>query len=149
LGISQYCDAAVPLLVPIIEEYLRLAENSDTPVIEPSAKKRAAGKQRAAAEMHLFDLLREKKLFPQNLDLARFAGRVAPAMRTYSFDKMSRSDIAARVIEFLESRDPRTREKLEDSMREALGSLTTGQSKDSDRRSFLSKWEKIIKGIEL
>jgi hypothetical protein len=58
---------------------------------------------------------------------------------------MSRGDIAARIIEYLETRDRRTREQLESSMRAAVES---GTERASDRRSFLSQWEKIIKGIE-
>lgn len=136
-----------PSLVPIIEGYLRLAENSETDV--RLEFKRGKPGRREPAQMHLFDLLREKKFFPQNLDLARFAARVLPHMRTYRFDKMSRSDIAARIIEFLEDTDIRTRDKLEEAMREALRVISRGPVKVSDRRSFLSRWEKIIKGIEL
>jgi hypothetical protein len=62
------------------------------------------------------------------------------------FDKMSRGDIAARIIEYLETRNPRTRQTLETSMREAI---TAGSVKTSDRKSFFSKWERIIKGTEL
>ncbi len=63
-----------------------------------------------------------------------------------SFNKMSRADIAARIIEHLEARDPRTREELEKSMRDALAARP---DTSSGRESFLSKWERIIKGIEL
>jgi hypothetical protein len=94
--------------------------------------------------MHLFDLLREPRLFPSNLDLSEFAARVLPNMSRKRFDKMSRGDIAARIIEYLETRDPHTRERLEASMRDAM---TSGSH--ADRQSFLSQWEKIIKGIEL
>jgi hypothetical protein len=138
-----------PSLIPLIEDYLRLAENSETNVQPPESRKRQSHNRRAPAQMHLFDLLREKRFFPQNLDLAKFAARVVPHMRTYRFDKMSRSDIAARVIEYLEDSDIRTRDKLEDSMREALDAITRGAVRDTDRRTFLSRWEKIIKGIEL
>ena len=41
---------------------------------------------------------------------------------------------------------PTTRDELEASMREAM---KTGAKKPADRKSFLSKWEKIIKGVEL
>jgi len=96
--------------------------------------------------MHLFDLLREKKLFPSNSDLVEFAERILPDMRSYRYDKMSKSDIAARVLEYLETLDPRRKHELEQSMRNAM---VVSTARSSDRRSFLSTWEKIIKGIEL
>ena len=129
-----------PSLVPIIEGYLRLAEESATNV-EPRIKSTPDKK-------HLFDLLRDKKFFPQNSDLADFAGRVVPGISTYRFDKMSRGDIAARVIEYLES-EPNTRARLERSMRDAFEQLRGQPARDVDRRSFLSTWENIIKGIHL
>jgi hypothetical protein len=141
-----------PLLVPLIDAYLRLAEESDTETFSlggplfPSANKQKSGKKSDASQMHLFDLLRSKKLFPSNSLLAQFAARSMPKMSTYRFDKMSRADIASRIIEYLEDRDPRNREELETSMREAM---QTPAPKHTDRQSFLSKWEKIIKGIPL
>lgn len=137
-----------PTLVPIIEEYIRLAERSDSEV--PLLRFRTDGpRQRSSSnadQMHLFDLLREKKLFPSNSDLVEFAERILPDMRSYRYDKMSKSDIAARVLEYLETLDPRRKQELEQSMRSAMVKSTT---KSSDRKSFLSTWEKIIKGIEL
>ncbi|MBR0757477.1 hypothetical protein JQ604_35295 [Bradyrhizobium jicamae] len=129
--------------VPIVEAYLRLVENSETNV---SSSKIGPRKSRGLEQMHLFDLLRDKKFFPTNLDLAEFASRVVPHMRAYRWDKMSRGDIAARIIEYLEQSG--TRDKLEVSMREAFGQLDR-PAKASERRSFFSKWERIIKGIEL
>jgi hypothetical protein len=142
-----------PLLVPLIDDYLRLAEESDTDSFPSSgllfplnSKKQKSGAKSDASNMHLFDLLRSKKLFPSNSILADFAARIMPNMRVYRFDKMSRADIAGRIIEYLEDRDPRTREELESSMREAM---LTPAPRNTDRKSFLSKWEKIIKGIPL
>lgn len=133
-----------PSVVPLIEDYLRLAKRSET-----GAPYRSGGMPRTRhAQMHLFDLLREKRFFPRNSDLARFASRVLPEMRSYTFDKMARSDIAARIIEHIENSDPRTRTALESSMRQALDSLMVGVVKKVDK-SFLSKWENIIKGLEL
>lgn len=136
-----------PSLVPIIEEYLRLAERADTgvPVATGHNSKRPVKNARASAEqMHLFDLLRDKKLFPSNSDLSGFAARVIPTMTTLTrWEKMSRGEIVAKIIEYVETRDARTRQALEASMREAL---TSGAEKPSARRSFFSKWEQIIKG---
>jgi hypothetical protein len=139
-----------PSLEPLIDAYLLIAERSQTDVQLPSAGARVPQRKRNGAQMHLFDLLREKTFFPQNLELAQFASRVLPHMRTYRFDKMSRSDIAARIIEYLEGQtDPITKRRLEESMRGAMTEMKRRPAKKSERKSFLSKWEKIIKGIEL
>ncbi len=137
-----------PPLVPLIDEYLKIAERASTDVVpmgnEAKPPKRAS--KNDPGQMHLFDLLREKRLFPSNSELSDFAGRVLPNMSRHRFDKMSRGDIATRIIEYLETKDHRTREELEASMRDAMAS---GSEKTADRRSFFSKWEKIIKGIDL
>ena len=136
-----------PSLVPVIEAYLNLALRSDTAAtgVRPSAER----KSRNGGSMHLFDLLREKRVFPQNLLLAQFASRVLPHMRNYRFDKMSRAISRLEIIEYIERSDPRTRSKLEESMREALGQMKVRPTSQIDRSSFFSKWERIIKGLEL
>jgi hypothetical protein len=133
-----------PALVRLIEDYLRLMERSESDI-------RPSKKRPPRSQMHLFDLLREKKFFPQNLDLARFAEKVLPQLSTHRFDKMSRGDMAARIIEHLEDTDPRTRDRLEVSMRNALAEMSGRPKKEEEvtRKSFLSRWERIIKGIEL
>ncbi len=137
-------------VVPLIDEYLKLAEKSDSDVRLRSETNSKASRdsisKRSPADMHLFDLLRERRLFPSNSDLSQFAANVLPNMSRHRFDKMSRGDIAARIIEYLETRDPRTRQHLEASMRDAL---TSPPDRPANRKSFLSKWERIIKGIEL
>jgi hypothetical protein len=135
-----------PSLVVLIEDYIRLAKRSETNA--PGGYGQTKLSRSRPTQIHLFDLLRERKFFPMNSDLARFAARVVPGMRSYKFDKMARSDIAARIIEYIEESDPRTRTALERSMREALSSMKKGTAKKVDR-SFLSKWENIIKGLEL
>ncbi|RTE88734.1 hypothetical protein D6B98_34280 [Bradyrhizobium sp. LVM 105] len=132
----------------IIEEYLHLARRAETGAGERSASP-LSFKHSRIAQMHLFDLLREKKFFPRNSDLARFAARVLPDMRSYSFEKMARSDIAARIVEYVEKSDPRAQRALEQSMREALAHINSRPPARGDRASFLSRWERIIKGLEL
>jgi hypothetical protein len=133
-------------LVPLIEEYLRLAERSDTDVAPyDSARSSKLGK-RQAGQMHLFDLLRNKKLFPSNNDLASFAQKILTNVPSGRFGKISRPEIAAKIIEHLETLPEETRHRLESSMRDALRS---GSKKQTDKGTFLSKWEKIIKGIDL
>lgn len=137
-----------PYLVPLIDQYVKLTERSavDVSAGVPRATRVSPKRQTKVGEMHLFDLLREKKLFPSNADLAQFAGKILPGIKGHRFDKMSRGDIAARVIEYLETKDRRTREALEASMREAMW---PNNAKPIERQSFMSKWEKIIKGTQL
>ena len=134
-----------PRLTQIIEDYLSLAEFSDSDGTNKRVSKSTKTASTALEQMHLFDLLRDARVFRSNTELANFAARVLPNMHGYRFDKMSRGGIAARIIEYLETRTPKTRERLEASMRESLAS----PGKDSERKSFLTKWEKIIKGFEL
>jgi hypothetical protein len=134
-------------LVPLIDEYIRLADRADTDVIpapSTNSKNRAKRKPSSPEQMHLFDLLRDKKLFPSNSDLSGFAARIIPSMTTLTrWEKMSRGEIVAKIIEYVETRDLSTRRALEASMRDAL---VSGSDKSSDRKSFFSKWEQIIKG---
>lgn len=138
-----------PSLSRIIEDYLLLARRAETDVDNNGPKSLPPLQRGRIAQMHLFDLLREKKFFPRNSDLAGFAARVVPEMRTYSFDKMARSDIAARIVEHVENSDPRARRALEQSMRDALANIGQKSPGRVDRESFLSRWERIIKGLEL
>ena len=131
-----------PSVVMVIESYLDLTERSQTSVAPRRGRSHGASDQRSGGDMHLFDLLREKRLFPSNNDLSQFAGRVLPTMNRSRFDKMSRADIAARIIEYLETLDPKTRENLQSSMREAVQILRGGAV---ERKSFCSKWENIDK----
>lgn len=133
-----------PSLVPLIDEYVRLAERSETDV--DAGRPKGKGRPDRVDQMHLFDLLRQKQLFPSNADLANFASRILPGIKGRRFNKMSRGDIAARIIEYLETRQPRTREELEISMR---GAMNSGSKTPEDQRSFFSRWERIIKGIKL
>ena len=136
-----------PSFVPLIDEYIQLAGRADTVVTVAtgaSTKGRSRRSRSSPELMHLFDLLRDKKLFPSNSDLSGFAARIIPSMTTLTrWEKMSRGEIVAKIIEYVETRDPRARQALEVSMRDALNS---GPDKPSDRRSFFSKWEQIIKG---
>jgi hypothetical protein len=137
-----------PALVPLIDEYLRFAEKADTDAVSRTPRSNSGKRVKATdpAAMHLFDLLRDRKLFPSNSDLSDFAGRILPNMTRKRFDKMSRGEIVAKIIEYVETRDVKTRRDLEASMRDAM---ISGTDNTSDRKSFLSKWEKIIKGIQL
>jgi hypothetical protein len=136
-----------PAFVPLMDDYLRMAENADTDVSSGrSAGKRAAASADKVAPMHLFDMLRDKKLFPTNSDLSEFAGRILPGMSRARFEKVSRADIAARIIEYLETKERHTRDELEASMRSAIAK--PGSATPTNRKSFFSQWENIIKGIQ-
>lgn len=137
-----------PAFVPVMDAYLKLADNADTnsdPVIAPGTKRTPVNNEEVP--MHLFDMLRDKKLFPSNSDLSEFAGRILPGMSRTRFEKVSRADIAARIIEYLETKERRTREQLEASMRTAISSPVSATA--TNRKSFFSQWENIIKGVQL
>jgi hypothetical protein len=135
----------MPSVTPLVEAYLRFVEDSE---IDAEGLGKVPPKSRGKNQNHLFDLLRDRRFFPQNSDLANFAARVLPGISTYRFDKMSRGDIAARIIEHIE-KDQDTREKLESSMQSAFQQLRGATPKAAERRNFLLDWEKIIKGMEL
>ena len=136
-----------PSLVRVIDEYLAVAARADSDVVLPGLRSRpTADRNPVPDQPHLFDLLRDRRLFPSNAGLSQFAARIMPDLQRARFNKMSRGDIAARIVEYLETRDLRTREKLENSMRDVIQS-EPGESQDHD--SFLTKWERIIKGTEL
>jgi hypothetical protein len=136
-----------PSMVPIVDAYLNLADHSEIEASDRTVKHPIS----RLSQPHLFDLLREEKFFPQNLDLAKFAARVLPKLRAFRFDKMSRTDIAGRIIEHIEKSDPKKRERLETSMREALAALSNRPNKTNRKEidGFLSNWERIIKGSDL
>jgi len=147
-----------PGLVKIIQEYIHLAERAESDVKDKLSNLRthrvagissSALFDRPTSDMHLFDLLRSKKLFTTNAELAEFARRILPRMERRRFDKMSRGDIAVRVIEHLEARKPETRMRLEKAMRDALVELSRSPKKRARKRSFFQEWEKIIKGGDL
>ena len=134
-----------PSMVRLIDDYIQLIAKSDIESRNAPRTAKVNRNREDTEQMHLFDLLRQRRLFPSNTDLSEFAARVLPNMSRHRFDKMSRGDIAARIIEFLETRDAQTRKDLEASMRDAMNV----PEKNTDRKSFLSKWEKIIRGIQL
>jgi len=135
-----------PALVQVIEAFIQIIDRSELDIELRRLSSRKGKKH--AQPLHLFDLLRSKQLFPQNLDLAKFASRVMPHMRSFRFDKMSRSDMAARIIEHVEQSNPPARKRLEESMTIAMAAMRYRASKKVDRYSYLSKWEKIIRDIQ-
>ncbi len=134
-------------LVPIFKACEQLLARFGPEIYRPASHLRIPLRSRHREGEHLFDLLRSKEHFPTNLELSQFASRILPDMSAKRFDKMSRADIAARIIEYLETFDLRTRKKLEQSMRAALMEAPV-REKGIDQ-SFFSQWQKIIKGIEL
>jgi len=131
-----------PHLVPVIEACIKMRWR-DSRGISSERVDEIDSSQSA----HLFDLLRSRELFPNNADLAGFAARVLPGLTKRRFDKMSKADIAGRIIEYLETLQTGKRHRLEQAMREAMRSQPGAGKKD--RESFFTQWENIIKGIEL
>lgn len=134
-------------LLPILKACQQLVYQLGPDIHRPVGSLRVPVKTRRHEREHLFDLLRSKEHFPTNLELSEFASKILPNMSAKRFDKMARADIAARIIEYLESFDPRTRKKLEHSMRTAIMQMPA-EAPEIDK-SFFSQWQKIIKGIEL
>lgn len=95
---------------------------------------------------HLFDLLRSKELFATNSELANFAKRVLPSISNKRFDKMSRGDIATRIIEYIEGH--KKKDLLEKTMRDALVSMSDYPTDNQKKQTFFRKWEDIVKGSD-
>lgn len=135
-----------PGMMPVISGYMEMLRRAGEPELSRSETGRSEtlnGNSRT--NVHLFDLLRSKELFPTNVELAQFASKVLPGMANRRYDKMSRAEIAARVVEYLETLPTEKSSRLEELMRDAIANKSTRR----DRQSFFSKWERIIKGIEL
>ena len=134
-----------PALVRVIDAYIALVRQSA--ISDSKAKQqRSPGPHPFKEDTPLLDLLRDVRLFPTNKDIAHFAQTILPNMRTYRFDKMAKSVVALKIIQYLETLNLKTRQRLEASMRDALDSPPT---RDNQRKSFVSKWENIIRGIDL
>lgn len=135
-----------PSILPVVEACIQVAESRRARTWKTPTKSEIVQGLDRSEGLHLFDLLRSKKLFPTNSGLADFAARVVPKMTRKRFDKMSRSDIAARIIDYLETLDSNKRRNLEVAMRKAIASISAGMKEEP--QSFFSQWERIIKGIE-
>lgn len=144
LATKQY-----PAFVKIIDQYIDMATEASVDD-DPARASNQRAKKASQREMHLFDLLRDKRLFPLNSDLADFAGRIVPGMQRGRFRKISKVEIAARIIEYLETLEPDTQGRLERSMRAALkASPARSKMPSTEKESFFTRWERIIKRIEL
>src|SRR5205085_2222060 len=79
-----------PGFLRLIDAYVELAQRSALAVnYSRVANPPPRGRNGEADEQHLFDLLRSKKLFATNQQLADLAARVLPGMSRKRFDKMS------------------------------------------------------------
>lgn len=146
-----------PGVAPVIEACIRMVDTSagqtrGGSLSESTSSTKPATKWPKAVEIpkdlvKLPDLLLSKELFRANQDLVKFAIRVLPGMPKRRYDKMSRDDIVAKIVDYLEQVNSRKRERLETSMRRAIDMMSAGEQKEV--QSFFSQWEKIIKGIEL
>ena len=146
--LRMFLDAArrgVPSMFPVIEACIEMVESAPRGTRGKSVSIGPSQIGIYPERLHLFDLLRSRDLFPSNADLALFAARVVPKMTRKRFGKMSRSDIAVRIIDYLETLDLDKRRRLEDSMRKAIDSISAGL--EGKPESFFLQWEKIIKAI--
>lgn len=147
-----------PAYVKLVRDFIDLAEISETGVTDKllsnprsleSLGNFKGTKNPAIGDVHLFDLLRSKTLFPSNMHLADFAARILPNMTRTRFAKVSRADIAARIIEYLEDKEPARRQRLEQSMREAISEVGSKRPAKSKTETFFRQWEQIIRGSHI
>jgi hypothetical protein len=141
---------------PIIKDFIKLAKktSSDVPYrltklgTNYSAVTTYATpkEEHFRPQKHLFDLLRSKELFSSNNDLANFAKRILPSISNKRFDKMSRGDIAIRIIEYIENHNKR--DLLEKTIRDALVSMSDSPKDNRKKQTFFRKWENIVKGSD-
>ena len=127
-----------PALVKVIESYISLIRQSSINEVSSSKKSASSSKTLSTNSDHvpLLDLLRDTRIFATNRDIASFAQKIVPNMRNYRFDKMAKSDVALRIIQYLETLNPKTRQMLEASMRE---SLNAPQTQAGQKKGFVSK----------
>lgn len=136
-----------PALAPLVDACIHLAQESGLAIaFEGPAPRPTKARRAPQTRTPLFDLFKDRRLFPKNSDLATFALRAIPDMKEYRFDKMSRGDIALRLTEHIEKLGPKARDALETSMRNALSHPPEA---DDGSRSFVSKWTNIIKEMPL
>lgn len=145
-----------PALAPLVSACIYLVQQSDMKIAAEGLDLKGSGKEESRhtepsrnpepISSDLSSLFMSQELFPRNNDLATFALRLMPDMRSYRFDKMSRGEIASRLVQHVERLDSKKRIQLETALREAVSALG---EKSADTRSFVSKWENIIKSIKL
>ncbi len=146
-------DRQYPALGPLVAACIYLAQQSNlaiafegpTPRVA-KAKKTSSIQSAPQAQAPLFELFKDKNLFPKNSDLASFAMRAVPGMKEQRFDKMSRGDIAHRLAERIQGLSPQARDSLEASVREAV---SHSPELGTETRSFVSKWASIIRDMAL
>ena len=144
---QRIAERQYPELVPVIKAYIYLVQLSYAEMPKPQSPGKPPEKRRKKVdERPLFDLFRDRGFFSTNSELVKFALGVAPDMKHYRFDKMSRGAIAFKLVEHLEKLPNHTRARLEISMREAMDAAP---DKSEDRQIYVSKWERIIKGLAI
>jgi hypothetical protein len=152
-----------PALEPLVAACIHLAQTSDMEIAvegpEPS-KQPVNGEPPFRAPTgtsslqtdgdHSRDmtmLLQDEKLFPKNTDLIRLATRLLPDMHQYRFDKMSRSSIISKIVDHMKTLPDKKRTKIGAVLRQAADATQNDPPVTS--RSFFTRWEDIIKNMEL
>lgn len=93
-------------------------------------------------KLSLENLFMSKDLFPSNKDLIEFTNRILK--KKINLVRPSRATIVKKIMRALDSLNSNRREKLERMIRDEIAKGNNFKS-----QSFFSRWEEIIKGIEL
>ena len=136
-----------PSLAPLVAACIHLAQDANLKISVEGTDRFVIKKRSIAANRgDLLSILRDPKLFPRNSDLSRLATRLMPNMHAYRFDKMSRGEIALRVLQYLESTDQKTRSQLESALRDAA---ELPPETEDQRQGFVARWENVIRDMKV
>ena len=155
LYFQRVAERQYPALAPLVAACVHLAQASDLAIAfegpEPAKTVTVGSPARVHAngyhQREVSPLLRDEKLFPKNTDLIKLANRLLPDMHQYRFDKMSRSSIIGKIIDHMDTLATKKRTKIENALRQAAEATRNEPSVAGS--SFFTRWEEIIKNLEL
>lgn len=134
-----------PSAIPLIEACLNLANSDSKPLRSGSLndegspmKRHADARDASPISLALFDT----DMFPGNSDLVALAKATIPKFPDLRFDKMGRARIVDTVLAHVQKAPEDARKSFEQAV---LGEVGSPKSVDTGG-SFLSGWEKVIKG---
>ena len=155
LYFQRIAERHYPALAPLVAACVHLAQASDLAIAAEGSKPAKRGTvvrpTRAQAngyhQPEMTSLLRDEKLLPKNTDLIKLANKLLPDMHQYRFDKMSRSSIIGKITDHMDTLPPKKRIRIENVLKQAADA--TRNEPSVSPTSFFTRWEDIIKNIEL
>lgn len=139
-----------PSAIPMIDACLSLAASDNRALrSEPVSDEKPPKSGQADVRLNspLSAALLNAERFPANSDLVAFARSILPTFPELRFDKMGRGRIVDTIIAHMQKAAPETRGSFERAL------LQSGHANSDDvtnpkgaRSSFLSDWERVIKG---